>query len=568
MWAVNRKSGLRRVLEFQFGGVRLWIWAALLATALAARTLSALADPLIQRDTVTFLTLARQAREEDPLILLRHDQHPLYPALVALTYPILGNWELTGFAISILAGALTVIPVVLLGSRVAGPLAGMLGGWIYTVCRYPVQYSSHAISDALHGLFFAAAAWAGAVALGITPLAKPDEKSPPPFGPAWSFLLAGLFSGMAYLVRPEGLVIAMAIFVAAVFKFLSLGFPKHALRSLAGGGMLLGLALAATVGPYAGYLSRESGTLRLTRKKPVIKTVTIIQPEESAKLSMTLVEDEPGPAPKQTAVKEKDPKITPRPGREKATLQERLRSMIPPRVNAILRCLQKFAEGLGWIPAGLLVFGLLSRRRGGTLLAKIYLLTPVLVFVILVSGVYLLVGLSPRRNFYPLTPLMEGWVGLGMISVGYFVSQRFPGSRLFGRSGEKAAMFLTVLTILAMIPKSVGWVPASGAGKELWRREVGMLLREAVLPSDGVLVPQEATRIAFYSGGRVVRTYLPPGKENDFPWICNRASELGTRWILLVGSSDVPPPDPPPGWILHLRLQRNDQEVQLYRKAD
>src|SRR5262249_44002490 len=119
------------------GRVSIAMWAALILAALSIRWLSALANPGIQPGGGAVLTLARKARESDLAAVLRTDQHPLYPALAAIAYPRFGDWQATGLWISMVAGALTVIPVVLLGSRACGLAAGLLGGWIFAVARYP-----------------------------------------------------------------------------------------------------------------------------------------------------------------------------------------------------------------------------------------------------------------------------------------------------------------------------------------------------------------------------------------------------------------------------------------------
>ncbi len=167
------------------GGIRGHWWIALLALSIAARAVAAWNDPVLPRDGVLFLGLARSVSEGDFSPLLRNPQHPLYPIAAALIHPLAGAWDLAGVAVSVLAGGLTVVPVILVARRVAGPFAALLAGWVFAASRYPVATGAEAIADALEGLLFAWAAHAGARALRLGETA--GGKSDAALGPAGAF---------------------------------------------------------------------------------------------------------------------------------------------------------------------------------------------------------------------------------------------------------------------------------------------------------------------------------------------------------------------------------------------
>src|SRR6266545_6371313 len=85
------------------GGIRTRWWIALAAVSIAARGIAAWNDPVVPRDGVIFLGLARSAREGDLTPLLRNPQHPLYPSVAALIHPLFGSWDLAGIVVSVMA---------------------------------------------------------------------------------------------------------------------------------------------------------------------------------------------------------------------------------------------------------------------------------------------------------------------------------------------------------------------------------------------------------------------------------------------------------------------------------
>jgi hypothetical protein len=577
-------SGTDPLPQMRGGWIGLPIWTALIALAVLVRLLSAIANPVIQRDGVLFLTLAREAAEGDLGALFRTDQHPLYPAAVALARPVAGDWEIAGLAVSIVAGALTVIPAVLLGRRMAGRQAGLLGGAVFAVSRYPVRYGASVLSDGLHVLLFAFAAWAGAVALGLGRAEGCDPASEErcrdgrssPFGPPWSFVLAGLLAGIAYLVRPEGLIIIAALGVGSLVRLLG-ALSRDSLRRLAVGGLCLAVPLAATVGPYAAHLSAESGRFTLTKKKALVQTV-LGEKEGGGKALPPSGAPAPGEAPPPPPA---PPPATPpapspapgaaaqTPGASPAPAKEAGPHRVLARLEGMFVALGDFVEAVGYLPFGLLVIGLLSRRAAREpSLGEVYVLAAVAIFMVLLSGIYTSEGYAGRRHCYPLTPLVTGLCGAGIVVLGSALAR----GRACPERASKATLILAALALVVMLPKSTGLIPESGRGKDLWTRQGGIDLRALVSPEDRVLaVPgdrerrlSETARIAFYTGGKVVSATVPASA--PLPAILAEGDRLGARWAIVDGIPGAPGRDPPPGWELSTSVPYEDREARVYRK--
>ncbi|MCZ6601585.1 MAG: glycosyltransferase family 39 protein [Planctomycetota bacterium] len=115
---------------------------------------------------------------------------PLYPAIVAAFRLIVGDLVLAGQVVSVLAGALTIIPGALLAGRLVGPRATAPAAWLLAALPLACQYSARPQTEALYALFIASGLYAFVRLL--------DEPS---------VILAsilGTAAGLAAATRPEG----------------------------------------------------------------------------------------------------------------------------------------------------------------------------------------------------------------------------------------------------------------------------------------------------------------------------------------------------------------------------
>ena len=104
---------------------------AVAAVALALRLLVSESLPLIEADGVSYVTIERQVRATgspfDPLF------HPLYPLLIALAEPLVGDWETAGGWVSALFGALVILPAYALARDIVGRQAALLSAVLIAV---------------------------------------------------------------------------------------------------------------------------------------------------------------------------------------------------------------------------------------------------------------------------------------------------------------------------------------------------------------------------------------------------------------------------------------------------
>jgi hypothetical protein len=188
----------------------LLILALVLRVAIVGRT------EVPARDSIGFIRFALDF-ERLPWndVLRKHQQHPGYPlTILMVSWPlraVLGTTpealQLSAQVASSIAGWLLVIPMYFLGKMLANRATGFWSGLLVQCLPASGQILSDGLSEALFLLLFAFALWAAILAM--------ERRS------AGLFALCGTSCGLAYLTRPEGLLVLFAIaLVLAARQFL------------------------------------------------------------------------------------------------------------------------------------------------------------------------------------------------------------------------------------------------------------------------------------------------------------------------------------------------------------
>jgi hypothetical protein len=223
-------------------------WAALtvllvLSIALHAWLISH--TVVVSRDTIGFVRYARMLERLPWAEALPNlEQHPLYPAAVlAASLPLrhfLGDTNVIAFVlasqiVSALGGILLIIPMYYLGRELFDRRVAFWAAALFQCLPVCAQITSDGLSDGLYLLLLATA-----LLLAVRALRRRSVVQ---------FALCGLASGLAYLGRPEGLLVvgAVLLVLGGMQAVASERWPWR--RALAGSvGLLAGAALVA--GPY------------------------------------------------------------------------------------------------------------------------------------------------------------------------------------------------------------------------------------------------------------------------------------------------------------------------------
>jgi hypothetical protein len=173
-------------------------------------------------------------------VLRETQQPPGYPVTVYVTYcAVSGFWNasiaeqllLSAQVASAVAGILIVFPFYRLARCLLEPGKAFAAVALYQLLPAVAKYTSDGLSESLSLLFIVTSLW-----LTIRGLQEPRW---------WRFLLAGLAAGCAYLVRPEGLGVSLAIIGTLVLMAISERRRAWIISALC---VLLGTAIPAV--PY------------------------------------------------------------------------------------------------------------------------------------------------------------------------------------------------------------------------------------------------------------------------------------------------------------------------------
>lgn len=224
--------------------------ALLFALAVVVRAFTALRTVVIFADGPSFVDLAERIAAGDWGGALRHPYHLLYPALMALGRPLVGDFETAGLVCSILGGGLAVVALHAFLRDAFDARVAWIGALFLAVGPYAVRFSSDVQSDGVYlGFFLLAVAFLWRALDRATSTAA---------------LAAGAMAGLAYLTRPEGIgVVVVGSFLGGLKLFGHRWRPRQLARWL---GALVG-GFAALALPYLWALSAVNGSWMLSGKK-------------------------------------------------------------------------------------------------------------------------------------------------------------------------------------------------------------------------------------------------------------------------------------------------------------
>ncbi|MEX2206629.1 MAG: glycosyltransferase family 39 protein [Myxococcota bacterium] len=240
-------------------GERLAAACCVATVALISRVIEAAQDVSMMNDGPRFLAAADAWLRGDWATLIRDDFHPGTGAAIALVGGLAGiDLELAARAISVVSGTLAAVVLFALVRDTLSPRVALASGLLFAVQPASVLASSSVQSDALHQLLALAGALAAWRAL---------ER-----GSLRAATAAGWLCGLAYLVRPEGLVVA-AVLGAWLFAEAALRRLEPRRAALLGSGFAL--ALLATAAPYPIAIHAQTGEWTLSQKKSLTAMLTL-----------------------------------------------------------------------------------------------------------------------------------------------------------------------------------------------------------------------------------------------------------------------------------------------------
>ncbi|HET6574369.1 MAG TPA: glycosyltransferase family 39 protein [Fimbriiglobus sp.] len=469
----------------------------LLAVAVAVHGWVLTHTTVTARDSIGFARTALQferpadAGMRDVVDVLTNSQHPPgYPlAVLAASLPVRAAYDAdlpdqmlkSAQVASCVAAVLLVFPTYWLGRLLFGKFAGFAAALLFQVLPVPAEVLSDGLTEGLYLLGLGTA-----LLLGTRAIKKPG---------VGGFLLCGLATGLTYLVRPEGLLAAVAVGLVAV----ALGVVGRWPRAQAAAGVA---ALAVgTVLPAVPYMVLIEGITNKPAGKAIFQGI-FKSPRQAIATGETSAAPHAGPPVAAWYV----------PGED---------GSLPAWVAAAVT--KETTKAFHYFPAAMAVLGVvLAVRR---LRAEPWVWVPLVYGAVIVAVVVAMAsvgqsGEGGRQHYVSerhTLPLV--YVGCFFAALGI---EKLPGLwvrvSLVGRwPGHPAVSWAILLGIvISAVPKLAQPLHANRAGHV----HAGRFLRDHLHDGDTLIDPFEWAQ---YYSGRAVRT-IPP----DPPPVAGRF-----RWAVL-----------------------------------
>ena len=438
-------------------GFSLVLWGAL-AFAAVIQTVVALRSPAINSDGMSFIRMARELRESPFRAVRENDQHPGYPFLVLVGRGCFGQlaagdgvegWVAGARVFPWIAGVLSVGVVWVWVRRAFDARIADSAAVVCAVLPLFRDNAADAMSDMPCLLLYVTGAW-------LLTEGMIRRRA------GW-FAGAGLASGLAYWIRPEGLSVAVV-----GGAMLCLMIVRGRTRRFAGGALAALLVTAcATAAPYVMIKGR------VTSKKDMRQLV-----EDSG--------GRPAEAARSRIVREASV------ARAGLTMPRRL-------ARGIWVLLLNFAEdGLRVVfllPLALGVFWPGARRAGPE--ARRVMAALAMFHVLLLILLYMVAGYINGRHVMVLSVLSMGWIGSGMSVVGGLLHKGLsfvrPGPSWLGP--ERLTWVVLAAVVLVFLPRSI---------RPLHRKRIplvaaGRWAREQTRPGERILTMTIKEHALFYS---------------------------------------------------------------------
>jgi ABC-type multidrug transport system fused ATPase/permease subunit len=381
-------------------------------------------SPVIAPDGILFIAMARDLASDPRAALGHYDQHAGYPAMMlalrsTLLFPTKSPhaWTIAARCVSMFFGVAGVVVVWLFARQIASATIANLSALLYALLPVLRQNAADALSDTPHVVLYLMA-----VLLVVYALTR---KSPA------LFFAAGVCSGLAFLIRPEGLGAALvAVVLALVLPSWrqQLGWRRTfaATAALSMGALLCVLPYTIASGKVSGKASSKMAWRAPRHTARNIATV----PRTSASIP-------PMPAPAAAT-----PKLTLIPSSAPITQMAWHRAVL----EAAETLGQRLGENLRWVLLAPLVVGVIwpLRRSDSTVVQYLWALS--LANVVLLVTLYCVAGYIDRRHTMPLVVLLLPSIAMGLVRI-VEAAARFTIVKAYPRWAMGIALLLVAMLL-------------------------------------------------------------------------------------------------------------------------
>ena len=208
---------------------------------------------VIVNDGPTFLGISQKMLDGNWLEALSAHQHPGYPLVTAGLSQWVGDLQTAGEWVSLVSGSLAVAALYFFLIQAWNRRVAVFGAFLLAINAYAARLSADVQSDSLYLLLFLSS-------IGLLFGALRGQRTALAFG-------AGLVSGLAYCVRPEGLGVVVVGFGLSLASWLR---GTWTTKTFARWLVTLCSGAAVIVLPYLLFLRELTGSFTFSQKKSVL----------------------------------------------------------------------------------------------------------------------------------------------------------------------------------------------------------------------------------------------------------------------------------------------------------
>lgn len=389
---------------------------------------------------------------------LAEDYPPLYSLFIAAAYSITNDWVIAGRLVSFIFSILTIVPIYFLTKELFGEKVAKVASVFFIFHPAIGGYSVRIISEPIYVFLFVSAVWLSWKAIST-------QKHSLLFA-------AGAISGLSYLVRPEGL--GVAIVTCLYVSFHDLLRVKYNYRKKIIHICMLLLGASIFVLPYLLHIRNETGQWKLSKKKSILNAVTgkaygNSVPDASVLFGARI--------PAYSRMEDGFPKI-------------------------FLGFVGEFITSFHYLLFLLLLIGLIRRKaipRQGKYESFIILIT--IFYFLLLSLFYV-----SDRHIVPLIAMCLFWAAIGFCELYRYVSIRMPQGLVETMPILRGRVFALMLMAVILSSSAEAFRPQDR--DKIGRRKVGLWMKENCKESPRILT--DSLRLAYYAEGEAVRVQNRP----------------------------------------------------------
>jgi hypothetical protein len=443
------------------------VLSALLIPAFFIRCFFANAQ-IITNDGLIYIKIAKGISSGNLQSVTDYGFFNLYSFLITLFQTVLHDWEISGKAVSVVFGALTIIPLFFLTKRLFSQKIAIVSALLYGIHPRFVEYSSDVLREPVFWFFSVAALW-----LAWEGILRRR---------CFLFVLSSLATGFAIFTRLEGVLVFFAVILWILWFFLN-DQENRRKGSLFAFIFVFSLPVLASPGLVLlkNKLNRWEAGLSM-EKIPQLICGDSQRLELPPDVSRSL------------------------PGKFQAfsVLSVRHRYM-----TFLMETLYKFFKSSGIVLFLLFLCGIYKRRfipySQKDKIVLIWFSVAFLGSLLYVSRTFYL---GTRHGLLVVFPALI-WAGVGFFEIRERIRKWFEGVKLFQKYAGCDTLFLIILMLTILIPQTI----YSVRNDKTELKKAGVVLKDMGFSNTTFIVQPTLNRIAFYAGAESV--VLPDEIDNS-----------------------------------------------------